>query len=214
MRSLTYLFAGLHVTLPLTHKSSDSVIAALHCLKPTGNYSDWLAVYLQPLDRLINQYARVECDKLASVKQRGSRQEFYVLQRFTQASTVQAEYANHYFQLHLVQSFSEYADPHEYKIVEFIGEVIKATMSEDQFLRDNPPVAEPQPWSSVPLVYTIEKKASSLTMAVRVKRISDEEAFIIMLGTSSDLDVGVTVTDALAFEPGCTLSKTQDSFHP
>jgi hypothetical protein len=113
-----------------------------------------------------------------------------------------------------MESFSDYRDPHEYKIVEFIGNDIKATMREDQFQRDAPPSAEPQPWSSVPLVYTIEKRAGSLTTALRVKRLFDEEAFVIMLGASSDLDIGVTVTDTIAFEPGCTLSNIQSSFHP
>ncbi len=201
---------GLSISLPIIKKSNDRVVAALHCPVPGGGYNGWLAVYLQPLQTGKDQYARVDCDKLASVVELGSSKEIYVRQKF-QDFTIQTVYPNHYFQLRSLRCTSQYENHDHYRIVKFTQRNIRAASTVE---RDAPPTSEPQPWSSVPLVYTIEKQAGSLSMVLQVKRLFDEEAFVIMLGARSDLDVGVTITDNITLEQGVLFAEMQRVFNP
>ena len=194
---------GLKLTLPLTPKKDGTVVAALHCPVPGRGYNNWLAVYLERLRIGTGQYARVDCDKLASVSELGKPQEVYVRQHFP-SFTVQTIYPYHFFQLRSFVCASDYKELAEYKIVGFrcADGMIQATGA---------PKAQPQTWSLVPLVYQIDKTASSLSTALLIKRTSDQEAFVMMLGASSEFEVGIAVCEADALGP---LTSMQKDFYP
>lgn len=203
---------GLNISLPLVSKTQDRVIAALHCPVPGGN-SGWLAVYLSKLKTGGNQYARVECDKLASVVEQGLLQEIYVRQKFSNFA-VQEVYPNHYFQLRSLRLTSQYQELANYKIVSS-----SATRGQlpGVVTRSNPPIAEGRPWSDVPMVYNISKTAGALSVALLVRRSFDNECFIILLGATSDSDYNVGVAAIDAFDVSLRtvqFSDLEESFQP
>ena len=194
---------GLNMTLPLTPKKDGTVVAALNCPVPGRAHNDWLAVYLQRLHLGTDQYARVDCGKLASVSELGKPQKLYVRQHFP-SFAVQTIYPYHFFQLRSFVCASDYKELAEYKIVAF-------RRAEGMSRTKAAPTAQPERWSLVPLVYQIDKNAGSLTTALLIKRSSDQEAFVLMLGASSEFAIGVAVCEADALGP---LTSMQKAFFP
>nr|POF03954.1 vegetative incompatibility protein het-e-1 [Quercus suber] len=188
---------GLNITLPLTSKTDAIVVAALNCPVPGRGYNDWLAVYLQRLHTGTDQYARVDCTKLASVAGLGKPQQVYVRQRFPRF-TSQVIYPYHFFQLRSFMTSSEYPELIKYKIIDvrYANQTGHGKVA---------PTAQLQPWSLVPMVYRIDKSADALTTAFLIERTSDHEAFLLMLGTSSNFGVGVGVYEADVFGPVASL---------
>nr|POF13260.1 vegetative incompatibility protein het-e-1 [Quercus suber] len=194
---------GLNITLPLTPKKDGMMVAALHCPVPGRGYNDWLAVYLQRLRIGTDQYARIDCGRLASVAERGKPQQVYVRQHFP-SFTSQVMYPYHFFQLRSLVATSEYPELTEYKVVE-------SRYAEKMSRSKVAPAAQPRSWSLVPLVYRIDKSADALTTALLIERSSDQEAFVLMLGTSSQSAIGVAVHEASVLGP---FASVQNDFVP
>lgn len=194
---------GLHMTLPMTQKDDGTSIAALRCPVPGRGYNDWLAIYLKRLPTGMNQYARITCGKLASISELGKPQEVYVRQHFP-AYSAQEVYPYHFFQLRQLEQSAKFSELAQYRMVA----AVYATSSQ---YASHSPRAEPQPWSSVPLVYRINKEAGALVTAIHVRRLSDEESFVLMLGSSSKLTIGFDVSEADSLG---TLEQMQDEFSP
>ncbi|KAK3047990.1 hypothetical protein LTR09_010665 [Extremus antarcticus] len=197
---------GLHMTLPLMQKDDGTLIAALRCPVPPGN-NGWLAVYLKRLPIGINQYARVTCDKLASVSRPGNPQEVYIRQHFP-SYVAEEVYPYHFFQLrglHASTQYEELRNSGEYKLVSSVRAAGKSSDTE------HVPAAQKQPWSDVPLVYSIYKKAGALTVAILVKRSNDGESFVLMLGSITDFDVGFHILHADSLG---TFAQMQQIFSP
>lgn len=182
---------GLNITLPLRSKEDGTVIAALHCPVPSRGYNDWLAVYLKPLRIGTDQYARVDCANFASVSELGIPKQIYVRQHVP-SFAVQTIYPYHFFQLRSCVCTSEYSQLAEYHIVQ-------SRCGEGMSQPKAAPIPEPKRWASVPLVYQINKVAGSLTTALLIKRSYDGEAFVLLLGTSLDSSIGITICEAEAF---------------
>lgn len=196
---------GLHITLPLTQKGDQTSIAVLQCPVPARGNNDWLAIYLVPLSPGSNQYARVRCGKLASISEQGKLQEVYVRQVF-QTHRVQTIYPHHFFQLRglRVISVAHSSDLEEYKMV--AEEHAMAPGHASHF-----PVVARQPWSTVPLVYKINKTPGALTAAILVSRTFDGESFVLMLGSTSEFEVGFDVWEG---DQLGSLKQMEDDFSP
>ena len=194
---------GLNMTLPLTPKKDGKTVAALRCPVPARGYNDWLAVYLQPLNIGRDQYARVDCGKLASVSELGKPQGVYVRQHFP-SFAAQVIYPYHFFQIRSFDCVSDYNELAEYKIVE-------GRRAEVTSCAEVAPTAQPEPWSSVPLVYQMKRNAGALTAALLIRRSADHEAFILMLGAGSEFAIGVDICKADAVGP---LAKMEKMFFP
>ena len=175
---------GLRLTLPMTKRNDGVFVAAMQCPVPDRGFNDWLAVYLVKLDIGSEQYARVFCHQLASVSRPGQSREIYVRQTFPQYAT-RTLYPLHLFHIRSLSLSSEYPELAEYQLQEVLH------MGEERVVRQ----PQPQPWSRVPLRFKMSKKAHSLAAAIVVRRLYDSESFIIMLGTSSEFEVGFDVCE-------------------
>jgi hypothetical protein len=78
----------------------------------------------------------------------------------------------------------------------------------------NEPVAEPKPWSSVRMIYQIDKTAGTLTVALLVKRSHDGETFSILLGARSDFDVGIHICDESSDYENDKSADLQHAYNP
>lgn len=199
---------GLHATLPLYQKDDGTAIAALWCPVPQRGYNDWLAIYLERLPIGTNQYARVACKRLASVAELGSNQEVYVRQHFPRYA-LQTVYPYHFFQLDRLRSSSSYAKLGEYQLVD-ADKLSNAADSGNVHVQ----AVQPRQWClpKVPRVYTIKKQAGALAAAIRVLRLHDNEAFILMLGSSSEFEVGFDVDEEAL--PSKTFQNLRLGFNP
>ena len=176
---------GLNLFLPLTPKRDGTVVAALHCPDPGQGNAARLALYLQELQQIgAKQYARVDCDMLASVSELGQLQEVYVRQRFPKFMS-QTQYPDRFFQIRSLKPLHDRNEHVDYKIVGCKAETTVGVKSA--------PTVPHEPWSLVPLVYQIDKTAGGVTVALKVVRLSDQEAFVIILGSSSETTVGAAI---------------------
>ncbi|GAB1744079.1 hypothetical protein NU219Hw_g1112t2 [Hortaea werneckii] len=175
---------GLRLTLPMTQKNDGVFIAAMECPVPERGFNDWLAVYLVKLPIGSEQYARVFSHQLASTSRPGQPREIYVRQTFPQYAT-RTLYPLHLFHIRSLSLSSEYPALAEYRLEEvlYVGE--KTAVRQPQ----------PQPWSRVPLLFKMNKQAHSLAAAIVVRRLYDGESFVLMLGTSSEFEVGFGVCE-------------------
>ncbi|KAI7160498.1 hypothetical protein KC349_g3410 [Hortaea werneckii] len=175
---------GLRLTLPMTQKNDGIFIAAMQCPVPERGFNDWLAVYLVKPPIGSEQYARVFSHQLASTSRPGQPREIYVRQTFPQYAT-RSLYPLHLFHLRSLSLSSEYPALAEYRLEEvlYVGE--KTIVRQPQ----------PQPWSRVPLLFKMNKQAHSLAAAIVVRRLYDGESFVLMLGTSSEFEVGFDVCE-------------------
>lgn len=194
---------GLHMTVPITRKEDGTSIAALQCPVPSRGYNDWLAIYLKQLPTGANQYARVTCDKLASISELGKPQEIYVRQHFPKYP-VPTVYPSHFFLFRSLQCTEQTSPLQAYKLVEAVHET--SSQIETSYF---PSVAR-QRWSNIPLVYKINKTAGALSAAIVVFRPFDGEVFALMIGSSSEFEVGFDVCEAV--ELG-TFQQMQKAFH-
>jgi hypothetical protein len=197
---------GLHVSLPLTRKDDGTCIAALQC--PGLGYRSRLAVYLEKLPTGPRQYARVRCWEMASVARVAQPEEIYVRQRFT--SVFQSHSRPHWFQLRRLECTTAYPDLSSYEIVEQAS-IGRASIGALPTGMPNPP---PQDWSNVPLVYKIEKSPRELAVALLIRRSSDSEGFVLMLGAYSDFSVGFCVASNGNLESLPSFGKLQEYFVP
>ena len=178
---------GLSLTLPLTPKRDGTVVAALHCPAPGQGNATRLALYLQELEQIgKRQYARVDCDMLASVSQLGQPEEIYVRQRFPKFMS-QTTYPDCFFQLRSLKSLNDRNEHVDYRIVGCRAE----TRVSSKFA----PIVPQEPWSLVPIVYQIDKTSSGVTVALTLQRLSDQETFVVTLGSSSETMVGATILE-------------------
>lgn len=175
---------GLRLTLPTTQKNDGVFIAAMQCPVPERGFNDWLAVYLVKLPIGSEQYARVFSHQLASTSRPGQPCEIYVRQTFPQYAT-RTLYPLHLFHFRSLSLSSEHPALAEYRLEEVLHVGEKTTVRQPQ----------PQPWSRVPLLYKMNKQAHSLAAAIVVRRLYDGESFVLMLGTSSEFDVGFDVCE-------------------
>ncbi|KAI7211857.1 hypothetical protein KC333_g7446 [Hortaea werneckii] len=175
---------GLRLTLPMTQKNDGVFIAAMQCPVPERGFNDWLAVYLVKLPIGSEQYARVFSHQLASTSRPGQPREIYVRQTFPQYAT-RTLYPLHLFHFRSLSLSSEHPALAEYRLEEvlYVGE--KTTVRQPQ----------PQPWSRVPLLFKMNKQAHSLAAAIVIRRLYDGESFVLMLGTSSEFEVGFDVCE-------------------
>ncbi|KAH9833945.1 Vegetative incompatibility protein HET-E-1 [Teratosphaeria destructans] len=198
---------GLHTTLPLTQKPDGSYIATLSCPVSSRGYNDYLAVYLQRLLGSSNQFARVNCSKLASVTEPGKPQALYVRQNFPNFTT-RPIYPSHSFQIHSLQVHTDHPELQTYRIVH----AVHSPFGTPEPHQPPQPLLTPQkPWTDVPLIYKMDKTPGALTVALQLRRPHDAESFILMLGAGTDLDtVGV---DARSLDAG-SLEQMQKVFVP
>lgn len=119
----------------------------------------------------------------------------------------------HWFQIRRFKCTSDFKDIENYRIVQSITKPADSIARQGQ--REAPPHYLVR-WSVVSLLYPIEKTAGSLSTALLIKRSYDREAFVVMLGASSDLEVGFAVHDACEFGAFETLGYTylQSVFKP
>ncbi|KAI6879915.1 hypothetical protein KC360_g7654 [Hortaea werneckii] len=184
-QSLSFMTArGLRLTLPMTKRNDGVFVAALQCPVPERGFNDWLAVYLVKLDIGSEQYARVFSHQLASISRPGQSREIYVRQSFPQYAT-RTLYPLHLFHIRSLSLSTEYPELAEYQLEEVLH------MGEERVIRQ----PQPQPWSRVPLRFKMNKKAHSLAAAIVIRRVYDDESFIMMLGTSSEFEVGFDVCE-------------------
>ncbi|RMY97404.1 hypothetical protein D0862_08084 [Hortaea werneckii] len=175
---------GLRLTLPMTQKNDGVFIAAMQCPVPERGFNDWLAVYLVKLPIGSEQYARVFSHQLASTSRPGQPREIYVRQTFPQYAT-RTLYPLHLFHIRSLSLSSEYPALAEYRLEEVLYMGEKTTVRQPQ----------PQPWSRVPLLFKMNKQAHSLAAVIIVRRLYDGENFVLMLGTSSEFEVGFGVCE-------------------
>lgn len=197
---------GLHISLPLTQKEDGTSIAALQC--PGLGHRSRLGVYLVKLPTGVNQYARVRCREVASVARVGQPQEVYIRQRFP--STHLPFDRPHWFQLRKLICSTAYPELASYEIIEQRS-IDRGSTARFSTSIPNPP---PQDWSSVPLVYNIEKRPRALAVALLIRQTYDGEGFVLMLGAYSDFSVGFCVGDIGATESLPAFKRLQDSFVP
>lgn len=183
---------GLNLHLPLTPKKDGTVVAALHCPAPGQGNAARLAIYLQELQQIgAKQYARVDCDMLASVFKLGISQEIYVRQRFPKFMS-QSLYPDRFFQLRSLKPLDDHNEHVDYQVVDCKAKTEVSARSA--------PTVPLEPWSLVPLVYQIDKTSSGVTVALTVKRLSDQEEFVIILGSCSETTVGVAILEEYEYE--------------
>lgn len=194
---------GVHSILPLTQKNNGTFIAALRCPVPSRGYNDWLAVYLKRLATGADQYARVTCRKLASVSELGRPQELYVRQEFPNY-TEHMVYPYHFFRLRRLHCVTEIPQLSIYSMERAVC-AIKPSVASEIFR------VQREPWSDVPLVYQIDKTEGALTAGILVRRVFDQESFILMLGSSSEFDVGFGVCEGISIE---SIGELQREFNP
>ncbi|KAK6434327.1 hypothetical protein LTR95_009492 [Oleoguttula sp. CCFEE 5521] len=182
---------GLSVTLPLTQKADGKMIAALQC-PVQGRYSDWLAVYLQKLNIGSNVYARADCNKLASVSERGKPQGLYVRQppNFVPRTV----YPDHFFQLRSLSAHWEDSELAEYEVVNVICDKSRYALKGTSQYRAIP-LAEPQPWSLAPMIYRIDKTEGALTATLVMRRKTDGESLLLLLGAGRDLSAAFGICE-------------------
>jgi len=198
---------GLQITLPLTRRPDGTFIAALRCPVPGRNYSDWLAVYLEKLNTGSSIYARVDCQTLASVSVLGRPQDVYIRQNFPSVA-MQGIYPDHFFRIRSLTWNTEFRDISSYKIVNAIS-------SKASRFRALPGVERP-PWSTLPPIYSVHKQAGALSVALVLQRSGDDEAFMLLPGTSakSYLEVGFDVLGGVDVGGEPAFDRLQTYFRP
>nr|OQO18719.1 hypothetical protein B0A51_12393 [Rachicladosporium sp. CCFEE 5018] len=167
------------------------MIAALQC-PVQGRYSDWLAVYLQKLNIGSNVYARADCNKLASVSERGKPQGLYVRQppNFVPRTV----YPDHFFQLRSLSAHWEDSELAEYEVINVICDKSRYALKGTSQYRAIP-LAEPQPWSLAPMIYRIDKTEGALTATLVMRRKTDGESLLLLLGAGRDLSAAFGICE-------------------
>lgn len=153
---------GLRISLPLIPKADGTFVAALLC--HGVGYDSRLAVCLTKLPTGDNQYARVKCRDMASIAWVGQPREIYIRQRFI---SIDARFDRpHGFQIQGLHCSA--ADPGfaGYRIIE--QQSLYSDMSSTLSLRRPTPLR--RDWSSVPLVYRIQKSPRVLAVALLIRR--------------------------------------------
>ena len=203
---------GLSIDFCLTRCDEDVYAAALNCPVPP-DYNGFLAVYLRRLTPNGRQYARVKCDKLGSLDQRGSSQSLFVKQNVVTPSG-KAVYPLHFFQLRKGPDSDYRAVKIVHKELQ-LAETLNApgvTSYARQWIPSGLAVGSGSRWLGVVSrslgVYRITKGVNRITAAILFQRVSDGECFAVRLGSMSNFEVGfdVTNTDELTsleeMEPG------------
>lgn len=197
---------GLHISLPLTQKEDGTSVAALLC--PGLSHRSRLAVYLEKLPTGDNQYARTKCKEMASIARVGLPQEIYIRQRFT---SYDSRFDRpHWFQLRRLVCTTAYPVA-SYAITEQQSLPPAESDSQMSYSRPIPP---PQDWSSVPLVYRIQKSPRVMAAALLIRRTFDDEGFVLMMGAHSDFSVGFSVSEIGDRTSLLSYLTLQDNFVP
>lgn len=185
---------GLDIELHRMPLDADGTrhIAALHCPSPSGK-GEFLAVILKKLNPGTDddKFARVECHKLRTVSERGERLPTFIPQKF--ASTAgKGLYPLHVFQLEKL--------PAPYKVAKIVrnadfGEADKHML----------PGIDPT------RTFKVIKKAHTVSVVLLVQNQSNDEFFVVRLGSLSQFQAGFDIRQAL---PVPLEEYLQDAFNP
>lgn len=186
---------GLGITLPLLPLEGGLSVAALECHQ---SYQDnrYLGIYLTKVGTGPNQYARVNCHKLGtgllSHNTRARTQRLFV----RQAQTDEREYQRtQYFQLRRIAFALE-----KYTVLDMIYPA-----SADAGAGGLPnETSQARTWvpPNFPAVLPIPKGSRKLAVAILLVRPSDNEAVVVMMGSITDLQVGLCVCEAETWNQG------------
>ena len=194
---------GLRIDFHLTrYDKNDLYAAALNCPN-IRNFEGFLAIFLKRLPSDDRQFARVRCQKFGALDARGSLETVFVRQQ-PRTADVGAVYPTHFFKLRRLTTEAAYA------------------LIDAQYPR--PSRDEAQIWMSTsharrwvpqrtPSSFKIRKGAGRLSAALLFRRTSDEEKFVLMLGSTTNLGVGF---DAMEYSKAQldSLERIEEHFCP
>jgi hypothetical protein len=176
---------GLRMELHLTELPDGTFAAALNCPVPSQarGYHGFVALKLRRLPVGINQYARVQCDALIGLTQRGPLQTVYV----RQAPSVHDQDAImpwHFFSLRSLHTAGQ--------TFELAGAAHHVTLTPDEQHNTPPPSLASARWVAAGTIsaFHVIKRARRVSAALGFCRPADNATFTLLLGCRTDLEVG------------------------
>ena len=193
---------GLRIELHLQRLDNNLFAAALECHETTrGGYE---AIYLKKLDTGTHQYLRVMCKDLAFVGARG----FKDIVQVRQPKVIGGE---------VVRTRRQYFQLRKNDLAQGLYALVDVLSPETQDVSSHlNPTSQAREWvgSRFPTAFAVVEARRAVAAAMLFRRRTDGATFALILGSSSQYEVGFDVCEAAALSDLKMRGNESSTFHP